>query len=430
MIAYIALGSNLGDRRGALSAAVRRLRAEPGLRVIDSSEFYETAPVNCPPGSGEFLNAAVAVETERDPHDVLHLLLRIEREFGRVRSEPNSPRTLDLDLVLYGDRIINTAELTVPHPRMHERAFVLVPLAEIAPGATHPTLGKPIRELAAAVPRDDTRVAPAPAPPRTLAGSRALVTGSTSGIGRAIATAFAAHGADVILHGRSLIPPVGGSEAEAGAFGLAAHAALRALREQGVRAAALGADLRDPAQVDRLADDAWNAFGGLDVLVCNAGADTLTGAAAKWSFDQKLEALLAIDLKATMRLSRDIGRRMKARGRGCILTVGWDQAETGMEGDSGELFAAVKGAITCFTRSLALSLAPEVRVNCLAPGWIRTAWGETASAVWQERVRRETPLGIWGLPEDVAEVAVWLAGPSARFVTGQTVRVNGGAVRA
>ncbi len=163
--------------------------------------------------------------------------------------------------------------------------------------------------------------------------------------------------------------------------------------------------------------------------MCNAGADTLTGGAGKWSFDEKLDALLAVDLKATMRLARDIGARMKARGRGSIITIGWDQAETGMEGDSGQLFAAAKGAVMCFTRSLALSLAPEVRVNCIAPGWIRTAWGETASAVWQERVRRETPLGVWGLPEDVADAAVWLASPSARFITGQTIRVNGGVVR-
>ena len=119
---------------------------------------------------------------------------------------------------------------------------------------------------------------------------------------------------------------------------------------------------------------------------------------------------------------------MKLRGRGCIITIGWDQAETGMEGDSGQLFAAIKGAVSGFTRSLAKSLAPEVRVNGIAPGWIRTAWGERASKEWQERVRRETPLGVWGLPEDVAETAVWLASPSARFVTGQTVRVNGGAV--
>jgi NAD(P)-dependent dehydrogenase (short-subunit alcohol dehydrogenase family) len=100
-----------------------------------------------------------------------------------------------------------------------------------------------------------------------------------------------------------------------------------------------------------------------------------------------------------------------------------------MEGDSGELFGAVKGAVMCFTRSLALSLAPQVRVHCVAPGWIRTAWGEKASATWQERVRRETPLQVWGRPEDVASAVRWLASPEARYLTGQTIRVNGGAVR-
>jgi NAD(P)-dependent dehydrogenase (short-subunit alcohol dehydrogenase family) len=121
---------------------------------------------------------------------------------------------------------------------------------------------------------------------------------------------------------------------------------------------------------------------------------------------------------------------MKQRGRGVILTIGWDQAETGFDGDSGQLFAAVKGAVMCFTRSLAVSLAPQVRVNCIAPGWVRTAWGEQAGHEWQERVKEETPLGVWGLPEDVASAAVWLASPGAKFITGQTVRVNGGAVRA
>jgi 2-amino-4-hydroxy-6-hydroxymethyldihydropteridine diphosphokinase len=414
--AYIALGSNLGDRWGTLSAAVRRLRAEPGLRVIDSSERYETAPLDCPPGSGDFLNAVVAVETDRDPHDLLHLLLRIERQFGRVRTEPNSPRTLDLDLILYGDRVITTPELTIPHPRMHERDFVLAPLAElygsVGRDALHPVLKKTAQELYEPfLARYADPSVPRPRlyferrqTPQTLAGLRALVTGSTSGIGAAVADAFEDRGAAVVRHGR------------------------RQRREPGERF--VSADLRDPAEVDRLANDSWTMLGGLDVLVCNAGADTLTGEAAKWSFDEKLDALLAVDLKATVRLARDLGGRMKARGRGVVLTVGWDQAETGMEGDSGQLFGAVKGAVTCFTRSLALALAPEVRVNCIAPGWIRTAWGETASPVWQGRVRDETPLGVWGLPEDVAEAAVWLASTAAGFVTGQTVRVNGGAVRA
>jgi 3-oxoacyl-[acyl-carrier protein] reductase len=109
-----------------------------------------------------------------------------------------------------------------------------------------------------------------------------------------------------------------------------------------------------------------------------------------------------------------------------ILNMGWDQAETGMAGDSGELFAASKGAVMAATRSLAKSLAPEVRVNCLAPGWIRTQWAEHASAEWQERGRRESLLGRWGTPEDVARVACFLASPAAEFIDGQIIHINGG----
>jgi len=401
VIAYIALGSNLGDRWGTVQAAIRRLRAEPGLRLVAASPVYESAPRNCPQGSGDFLNAVVAVETDRAPQSLLRLLHHIEHRFGRVRTETNAPRTLDLDLLLYGNEIINTPELTVPHPRMHERDFVLTPLAAIDPNVFHPGLKKTALELRGALPERSAR--PVSSPERRshrLAGLQALVTGSTSGIGEAIAAAFADEGAAVIAHGRR--------------------------RREGRH---LAADLSHPEECDRLANEAWRISGGLDIAVLNAGADTLTGPAAKWSFDQKLEALVAVDVKATMRLARDLGGRMKERGRGVVLTIGWDQAETGMEGDSGQLFGAVKSAVMGFSRSLALSLAPEVRVNCLAPGWIRTAWGETASGEWQERVRRETPLGVWGLPQDVAEAAVWLASPAASFITGQIIRVNGGVTR-
>ncbi len=129
---------------------------------------------------------------------------------------------------------------------------------------------------------------------------------------------------------------------------------------------------------------------------------------------------------ATLRLSRHIGRLMKERGQGTILNIGWDQAETGMAGDSGELFAATKGAVMAFTKSLARSLAPQVRVNCLAPGWIRTSWGEQASAYWHDRAKRECLLERWGTPEDVARVTRFLVSQAAAFVTGQIIPVNGG----
>jgi 3-oxoacyl-[acyl-carrier protein] reductase len=250
---------------------------------------------------------------------------------------------------------------------------------------------------------------------RELTGLRAAILGSTSGIGRAVALALAEGGADVLIHGRRSRDQAEKVAEEARAYGVKAHILM--------------ADLADRAASDRLADEAWEVWSGLDAWLHIAGADTLTGSAAKLSFDAKLDELWVVDVVATARLTRRIGKRMKQGGGGSIVTMGWDQAETGMEGDSGELFALTKGAILAFTRSLALSLAPKVRVNALAPGWIRTAWGESASDSWQKRVVRETPMARWGTPEDVARVARFLVGPGAAFVTGQVVRINGGAVR-
>jgi 3-oxoacyl-[acyl-carrier protein] reductase len=346
-------------------------------------------------------------------------LLRIEEQFGRVRSERNAPRTLDLDLLLYDNVVRNRPDPILPHPRMHERRFVLEPLAEIAPEQVHPKFQKTIRDLWTALPHDKS-------PPRRverkplrresdeLRGHTSVVTGSSSGIGREIALELARHGADVILHGR---------EKSRGPLGETAEQ----IRSLGSRCEIQFADLSDSASLAGFVDRIWEK-GRVDSWINNAGADTLTGALGKSAFEEKLVHLLNVDLTATMLLSRRVGEKMKAGRGGTILTMGWDQAETGMEGDSGELFAAVKGAIICFTRSLAKSLAPKVRVNCLAPGWVRTLWGETASAVWQERVQSETPLRRWGLPVDVARVARFLVSPSAEFLTGQVYRVNGGVV--
>ncbi len=411
-LAYIALGSNLGDRDESLRRALTALHQTEGVEVVRVSPVYETRPVGGPAGQGAYLNAIAEVRSEVGPHDLLAVLLNIEQQLGRVRREKDGPRTIDLDLLLYGDLVHEDAQLIVPHPRMHERIFVLYPLTQLVPGLLHPVLKRSIADLLAEL--QGLRLHGS-APGRELAGQRALVTGSTRGIGRAIALELAAAGADVIVHGRR-------SRQDA-------EETAEQIRLANVRSAVLLADLSDSEACRRLVEQAWTCWGGLDVWINNAGADTLTGEAARWSFERKLHELLAVDVTATMILSREVGRRMRDAGGGAIINMGWDQAETGMEGDSGELFAASKGAIMGFSRSLALSLAPVVRVNCLAPGWIRTTWGEGASSTWQERVRRETPLCRWGRPEDVAATARWLVSPAAEFITGQIIRVNGGAVR-
>jgi 2-amino-4-hydroxy-6-hydroxymethyldihydropteridine diphosphokinase len=403
--AYVALGSNLGDRAAMLESALAALRQTPGIQVVEVSSFHETKPVGGPPGQHDYLNAAAALDTTLDAVALLKVLLQIEQKLGRVRSEKNAPRVIDLDLLLYDD-VVRSDDPILPHPRMHEREFVLAPLAEVAPDVIHTPSSLRVRELLSKM-RGHS-----PSPFR-VDGLRVLVTGSTSGIGKVIAESMAQQGADVIIHGRRP---------------MLAHEVAESIRGRARRSAAAIANLMNSAETSQLIDQAWSHWNGLDVLVNNAGADTLTGEAAHWTFDQKLQALWLVDVQVTIRLSRAIGERMKKRGRGCIINIGWDQAEIGMEGDSGQLFAATKAAVMSFTKSLAKSLAPEVRVNCISPGWVKTSWGESASKVWQDRVVSETPLGRWGTPADVAAAACWLASPAASFITGQIIRVNGGAV--
>lgn len=129
--AHVALGANLGDAAQTLRLALKALARVPGVEVLKASSLYRTAPVD---SSGpDYLNAVVALRTQLAPHALLDALQAIENNHGRERPYPNAPRTLDLDLLLYGTTRLNTHRLTVPHPRMHQRAFVLVPLAEIAP---------------------------------------------------------------------------------------------------------------------------------------------------------------------------------------------------------------------------------------------------------------------------------------------------------
>jgi 2-amino-4-hydroxy-6-hydroxymethyldihydropteridine diphosphokinase len=146
--AYIGLGANLGDPQAQVRAAVAALGALPRTRLLASSSLYRSAPVGVGP-QPDFVNAVAKVETSLSARELLEELLTLEARFGRERPSPGAPRTLDLDLLLYGDRVIEEPGLIVPHPRMHERAFVLLPLAEIESAVSIPRMGS-VRTLLAA----------------------------------------------------------------------------------------------------------------------------------------------------------------------------------------------------------------------------------------------------------------------------------------
>jgi 3-oxoacyl-[acyl-carrier protein] reductase len=246
-----------------------------------------------------------------------------------------------------------------------------------------------------------------------LDGRAVLVTGASSGIGRAIAIAAARAGADVAITYR---------DNRDGATGTA-----REIEALGRRAVPLRLDLADERSVRDVGPAACAALGPLDAWVNNAGADILTGAGASLSHVERLDQLLAVDLRGTILASWQAADVLDARG-GVIINMSWDHVLTGMAGRNPQMYAAVKGGVLAFSKSLARSVAPRVRVNVLAPGWIETAFGAGLEDARHRAIAESTPLGRWGTPEDVAGAAVFLASPAASFLTGQTIMIGGGVV--
>src|ERR1043165_1405751 len=258
-VAYIALGSNLGDRLALLDAAVARLRARPGIEVVSVSSYHETTPVGGPPNQGNYLNEAACIKTTLTAPQLLADLLAIENELGRLRNERFGPRTLDLDLLLFGEQILEIHEpncdLIVPHPRMHQRLFVLKPLAEIGPLAVHPVLQSTVKDLLDRL-----------SSPRFLVGQNAVVTGSTSGIGRAIALALAGASANVLIHGRRSTEAAEKVATECRAFHVESQLHL--------------ANLADEEECHRFVDIAWDWMKP-HIWINKPGAHTFTGDAAR-----------------------------------------------------------------------------------------------------------------------------------------------------
>lgn len=244
-----------------------------------------------------------------------------------------------------------------------------------------------------------------------------FVTGASSGIGQATAVLAAERGADVVIHycGNR----VGIEETQS------------AIEEAGSQCLTLQLDYHSatPADFSELCQQAWNWRGRVDTLVNNAGGDVLTNERKQWPLFEKLNFLWKVDVASTMEMSRSMGQLMKKASLTplpSIINIGWDQAMTGQGGESGELFSATKGAIICFSRSLAKSLSPNVRVNTVAPGWVQTSWGNETSEYWDQRAKSESLLNRWGTPKDIAGVILQIAAADAQFINGQVIDVNGG----
>jgi 3-oxoacyl-[acyl-carrier protein] reductase len=240
----------------------------------------------------------------------------------------------------------------------------------------------------------------------TLEGKTVLVTGASSGIGSAIAVGCAEAGADLAITFR---------RNREGAEQTATQ-----VRAAGRRVEQFQTDIGRDEDVARLSAGLRDRFGRVDVWINNAGADILTGESGRLTRREKLDLVLAVDLRGTVLASWAAVDLMRAQGGegSTIINMSWDHVIRGMAGENPILYSAAKGGVMSFSKSLARDVAPQ----------IETAFGESANESFRRKVVAETPLGRWGVPQDIVGAAVFLASDASSFMTGQMIMVNGGVV--
>lgn len=249
--------------------------------------------------------------------------------------------------------------------------------------------------------------------PDALAGQVAVVTGGGRGIGRAVALALAAVGARVV---------VGYLRSAEGAA-----TTIERITQAGGEAQGCRADVTESADLANLADQAA-AWGGPHLWVNTAGASANSSETLGLSDEERWERVMAVDVKGTWLACRVAAPRLRAAGGGAIVNVGWNHAFDGAPGLVSTLYATSKAGVLALTRSLAREWAPDVRINAVAPGWTENDWSATRSPAFRQRVAGGIALGRWGRPEEIAAAIVYLCTPAARYITGQTLVVDGGEV--
>jgi NAD(P)-dependent dehydrogenase (short-subunit alcohol dehydrogenase family) len=239
-----------------------------------------------------------------------------------------------------------------------------------------------------------------------------VVTGAGRGIGRTLALGFAEQGATVLVHY---------FQSKQGARDV-----VNQIQVQGGQAIMIQADIRQASEVTRLVTEAHRQLGPIDIWINNAGATANSEETQGMEDAAVFERLIEVDILGTWRCCREVRPYMRAGG--CLLTTGWDGVLVGLPGLPNQAYAASKGAIMALTRSLAAEYAPDIRVNCIAPGLIENDWARRLSAQARQHLSEHVPLQRWGTPEDVLQMALFLASPAASYITGQTMLVNGGGI--